>query len=250
LPGAYQLKATAKTELASLETEEEAELAGEKKGKVSVDLSLKGEYVIIESDELEADVYVNGKKKGVLKQGIYNLGPVSTDSSVEVHLEKHYDWGKAKTKSVKIGESSSYYLTFPEQVTASDVSSFLENHLDVTIRAVNLNDFSLVENDYDKSGKAYEEERKYIKYLNEKKITESLVKFEVRDVQRVNETQFKVKTYEEFNIYYGDGSAKFKTFANEYLVTVFPDGKIGMHSLVSNETLKSEDLHGPTEGQD
>lgn len=243
-PGSYKVKASATSDISTLETEQEVALANEPTGKVSVDLSLIGDYITVQSDEMDADVYVNGKKKGALKNGVLKLGPVTTDGSVEVHLEKQYDWGKAKTQSIYVGSSSSYFLSFPKQVSINDVRMFLGNHLQNWTRAISINDFSLIANDYDPSGKSLEEDRNYLKQLNDKKTTESLITFEVRDVQRTSETQYKVKTYEEYNIYYGDGSGKHKSFDNEYLLTQLSDGKLGFHSLLSNNTLKSEDIPG------
>lgn len=87
-----------------METEEEVDLADEQSGKVEVNLSLEGKYVTISSDEHDATVFVNGKKRGKLNYGSYNLGPVSTDETVEVHLEKTTDFGVMKSESIKIGD--------------------------------------------------------------------------------------------------------------------------------------------------
>lgn len=245
-PGTYVVKATAKTDLAALESEKEVELAGQKDGKVTVKLPLEGNYVTIESDADDADVYVNGKKRGKLKNGSYKLGPVPKDETVEVHLEKKFDWGTGKTENVKIGENSSYYLRFPKQASGSEVGEFMRTHIYKSVRAINLNDFSLVEGDYDKSGKSYKEDREYIAYLKKKGITEDLLRFEVRNVERTSESQYKVTSYEEYHIRYGDGSVKFKSFNNEHLITVTPEGKLMYHSLGANNTLKDEQISGPT----
>ena len=66
-PGAYVVKAKAKTELTELETEKEVDLADEKNGTVEVNLSLEGNYVTISSDESDATVFVNGKKMRKIK---------------------------------------------------------------------------------------------------------------------------------------------------------------------------------------
>ncbi|MFD3450172.1 zinc ribbon domain-containing protein [Microbacteriaceae bacterium 4G12] len=245
-PGTYIVKAKAKTDLTTLESEKEVELTGEKDGKVKVELPLEGKFVTIESDEDNATVYVNGKKRGTLNHGSYKLGPVPTDETVEVYLEKKFDWGQAKTESVKIGDNSTYYLRFPKQATESDVGEFIRTHLYNSVRAISLNDFSLVEGEYDKSGKSYTEDRDYIAYLKKKGITEDLLRVEVRNAQRVSATQYKVTTYEEYDIRYGDGSVKFKSFNNEHVITVTPEGKLLYHSLASNTTLKDEQKSGPT----
>ncbi|OJE39811.1 hypothetical protein BAQ47_12770 [Bacillus tropicus] len=245
-PGTYVVKATAKTELTELETEEEVDLADEQSGKVEVDLSLEGKYVTISSDENDATVFVNGKKRGKLNYGSYNLGPVSTDETVEVHLEKTTDFGVMKSESIKIGDQSTYYLKFPKETSSSAVGEFVRNHIYDNVRAISLNDFSLIENNYDKSGKSYKEDRDYLQYLHKKGITEDLLTMEVRNVERQSETKYKVTTYEEYHIRYGDGSVKFKSFNNDHIVTVNGNGKMLYHSLGANNTLKSEEVSGPT----
>jgi len=245
-PGTYVVKATAKTELTELETEKEVDLADEQSEKVKVDLSLEGKYVSISSDESDATVFVNGKKRGKLNYGSYKLGPVSTDETVEVHLEKTTDLGVMKSESVKIGDQSTYYLKFPKETSSSAVGEFVRNHIYDNVRAISLNDFSLIENNYDKSGKSYKEDRDYIQYLHKKGITEDLLTMEVRNVERQSATKYKVTTYEEYHIRYGDGSVKFKSFNNEHIITVNGNGKMLYHSLGANNTLKSEDVSGPT----
>ncbi|MDE7549394.1 zinc ribbon domain-containing protein [Bacillus tropicus] len=245
-PGTYVVKATAKTELTELETEEVVDLADEQSGKVEVDLSLEGKYVTISSDENDATVFVNGKKRGKLNYGSYNLGPVSTDETVEVHLEKTTDFGVMKSESIKIGDQSTYYLKFPKETSSSAVGEFVRNHIYDNVRAISLNDFSLIENNYDKSGKSYKEDRDYLQYLHKKGITEDLLTMEVRNIERQSETKYKVTTYEEYHIRYGDGSVKFKSFNNDHIVTVNGNGKMLYHSLGANNTLKSEEVSGPT----
>ncbi|WJX05117.1 zinc ribbon domain-containing protein [Bacillus cereus] len=245
-PGTYVVKATAKTELTELETEKEVDLADEQSEKVKVDLALEGKYVSISSDESDATVFVNGKKRGKLNYGSYKLGPVPTDETVEVHLEKTTDLGVMKSESVKIGDQSTYYLKFPKETSSSAVGEFVRNHIYDNVRAISLNDFSLIENNYDKSGKSYKEDRDYIQYLHKKGITEDLLTMEVRNVERQSATKYKVTTYEEYHIRYGDGSVKFKSFNNEHIITVNGNGKMLYHSLGANNTLKSEDVSGPT----
>ena len=67
---------------------------------------------------------------------------------------------------------------------------------------------------------------------------------EIRNVERQSATKYKVTTYEEYHIRYGDGSVKFKSFNNDHIVTVNGNGKILYHSLGANNTLKSEEVSG------
>ena len=151
-----------------------------------------------------------------------------------------------KSESIKIGDQSTYYLKFPKETSSSAVGEFVRNHIYDNVRAISLNDFSLIENNYDKSGKSYKEDRDYLQYLHKKGITEDLLTMEVRNVERQSETKYKVTTYEEYHIRYGDGSVKFKSFNNDHIVTVNGNGKMLYHSLGANNTLKSEEVSGPT----
>ncbi|MDM5465078.1 MULTISPECIES: zinc ribbon domain-containing protein [Bacillus cereus group] len=245
-PGAYVVKAKAKSELTELETEKEVDLANEKNGTVEVNLSLEGNYVTISSDEKEAAVFVNGQKRGKLSNGSYKLGPVATDETIEVHLEKNSDLGVIKSESIKIGEQSTYYLKFPKETSSSAAGEFVRTHIYDNVRAISLNDFSIIESNYDKSGPSYKEDREYLQYLHKKGITEDLLTMDIRNVERQSETKYKVTTYEEYHIRYGDGSVKFKSFNNEHIVTVNGNGKILYYSLGANNTLKSEEISGPT----
>lgn len=251
-PGSYVVKAKAKAELTQLETEKEVDLADEKKGTIEVNLSLEGNYVTISSDENEATVFVNGKKRGKLSNGSYKLGPVATDETIEVHLEKNTEVGTIKSESIKVGDQSTYYLKFPKEtpsvkeISSSAAGEFVRTHIYDNVRAISSNDFSIIANNYDKSGPSYKQDREYLQYLYKKGITEDLLTMEVRSVERQSATKYKVTTYEEYHIRYGDGSVKLKSFSNDHIVTVDGNGNILYHSLGANNTLKSEEISGPT----
>lgn len=256
-PGVYRVKAVAKMDFVTLENKKEVALIGENKKNIAVELPLEGYYVTIESNEDEAAVYVNGKQYGHLEKGSYELGPVATDETVEVYLEKNMDGETVLTDRVKIGEEDHYYLEFPEHkpnpaptpapetsVTSAEIEAFLSMHMYNSVRAINSRDFSIVEGEYDLSGKGYKTGRDYIAYLNKKGITEELLVFEVRNIERLNSSQYKVYSYEEYYIHYGDGSTKFKSFNSSHIVTVTNERNILYHSLASNETIQDKVVSG------
>lgn len=152
------------------------DLADEKKGTVEVNLSLEGNYVTISSDENEATVFVNGKKRGKLSNGSYKLGPVATDETIEVHLEKNTEVGTIKSESIKVGDQSTYYLKFPKEtpsvkeISSSAAGEFVRTHIYDNVRAISSNDFSIIANNYDKSGPSYKQDREYLQYLYKKEL--------------------------------------------------------------------------------
>ena len=109
-----------------------------------------------------------------------------------------------KSESVKIGDQSTYYLKFPK-ASSSAVGEFVRNHIYDNVRAISLNDFSLIEKNYDKSGNRIRK-TVIIYSIYTKGITEDLLTMEVRNVERQSDTKYKVTTYEEYHIRYGDGS--------------------------------------------
>ena len=66
------------------------------------------------------------RKCGKLNYGSYKLGPVPTDETVEVHLEKNAEFGVMKSESIKVGDQSTYYLKFPKEASSSAVGDFVQ----------------------------------------------------------------------------------------------------------------------------
>ena len=70
------------------------------------------------------------------------------------------------------------------------------------MQAINRGDFSVVKHLYDPNGVAHNSTKDYIQYLVKKGITEQLIAFEVKAISIIDDNQFNVKTYEEYEIDY------------------------------------------------
>ena len=110
-----------------------------------------------------------------MSNGSYKLGPVETDETVEVHLEKNTELGTIKSESIKVGDQSTYYLKFPKEtpsvkISSSAVGEFVRTHIYDNVRAISSNDFSIIANNYDKSGPSYKQDREYLQYLYQKEL--------------------------------------------------------------------------------
>ncbi|MEC2132252.1 J domain-containing protein [Brevibacillus centrosporus] len=150
----------------------------------------------------------------------------------------------AEQNVLKPSESMLLDTTINQSKVADDskINEFMYNYVFLSVEALNKNDFSIVEPHINPNGKKYDEQRKYIDYLRKKNIFERLLAFEARDIKQINESQLRVKTYEEYSIKYGDGTSKFKSFNSEYLVDVSENG-----SLLVNELLKTNEIESKTE---
>ncbi|GGE80749.1 zinc ribbon domain-containing protein [Priestia taiwanensis] len=238
LPGVYQFKAAFKDDLVTLDTEKEVVLMNYSDTPRKVDLQLKGHYITVQSNVDDGILYVNGEEKGKLEDGAMELGPIPNDGSVEIHLEKEFPFGKVQTEKVKVKKNTRYKLEFKKEVSEDDLERFITDHLEAAISAINSGIFSYVEPDYDESGPAYKQDKDYMKSLYDRKIKEELVTAKLEKTERVNETQYKLYTYEEFNIIKPDSEPVLKKFNNVYLVTVTENNRIGLHSLVENKEIK------------
>lgn len=125
-----------------------------------------------------------------------------------------------------------------ENVSTEDLEHFLQNYGYSTMDAIRMNDFSYTEPYLDPNGKSYNESREYIAYLNSKNISENLLTLEVTDVFNLNDETYQVNTYEEYDIFYEDGSSKFKSFNSQYKVKLI-DGQLYINELI--DTIVSEE---------
>lgn len=56
----------------------------------------------ISSQFYDAEIFINGKATGILVKDGKNIGPLPTDGSVKVHLEKEFPWGRVKGDEVTV----------------------------------------------------------------------------------------------------------------------------------------------------
>ncbi|AUO12975.1 TcaA NTF2-like domain-containing protein [Priestia megaterium] len=123
--------------------------------------------------------------------------------------------------------------------TAQQVSDFMAGYSRDSIEAVNSRNFTVVEDSLDPSGKAYKEQRDYLKYLEKKNITEESLGFTVNKVVSVDQSTYKVTTQEEYEIFYDDGSSKIKSFSSSYIVKVLANGNLAVNELLYTQELSS-----------
>lgn len=123
--------------------------------------------------------------------------------------------------------------------TAQQVSDFMAGYSSDSIEAVNSRNFTVVEDSLDPSGKAYKEQRDYLKYLEKKNITEESLGFTVNKVVSVDQSTYKVTTQEEYEIFYDDGSSKIKSFSSSYIVKVLANGNLAVNELLYTQELSS-----------
>ncbi|OXM83524.1 TcaA NTF2-like domain-containing protein [Paenibacillus rigui] len=116
------------------------------------------------------------------------------------------------------------------------VKIFVEDYLIKGIKALDTNDFSYVESYIDTKGKKYKEQLEYMDYLKNKGIKESLLAVEAKSAEKLDDSSFKVTTFEQYDIFYGDGSRKIKSFTSKYKIV-----KSGNNGFLVNELLETKE---------
>lgn len=251
-PGIYTFKAVSNKTDSTLEKKQKVDVTKAIHNKTQVYLELEGEYIYPSSNYKSAHLFVNGKDTGLEIGDMNNgFGPVSTDGSVIVHAEKKFKDGVKRSKKVKVEDETDLYLPIGEDETSEleesgedddvHVGDFLKHHVSTSMDAVNQHDFSLVEDSFIKGSKYEKQAKEYIKYLKKKGITEQLKAFDIKDIQQQSDDLYVIETYEQFDIYYKDGSAKRKSFNSRYAVTLTEDGP-KIKDLLESKQLQSENI--------
>lgn len=251
-PGIYTFKAVPNNADGTLETKQKVDITKSIHNKAQVYLELEGEYIYPSSNYKSAHLFVNGKDTGLEIGDMNNgFGPVSTDGSVVVHAEKEFKDGVKRSKKIKVEDETDLYLPIGEDETsrveeqAEDgdvhVGDFLKHYVSASMDAINQRDFSLIEDLFIK-GSTYEKQAKeYVKYLKKKGITEELKAFDIRDMKRLSDDSYVIETYEQFDIYYQDGSARRKSFNSRYAVVLTEEGP-KVKGLLESKQLSSEKI--------
>ncbi|WP_159433177.1 zinc ribbon domain-containing protein [Bacillus massilinigeriensis] len=252
-PGKQEIKGIYNGDYTKMTKSGELDFSLSSKNKLDVSFNFDGQYVIVYSNYDDAVLYVNGKNTGVLVADIDELGPIETDGSLTVFAERKQDGKTVKSNKVKIVDESNVWLLFEEEeekvetavktsdsVSNEEIEQFMETYFYTSVSAINSRDFSISEPFLDPKGKSYKESKNYISYIEENGITENFQGMEIKEVKKTKEG-YQVKTEEGYNIYYGDGSAKYKEFQSQFLLTQHEDG-LKVHTLQKTEEIKSEDL--------
>ncbi|MBT2257857.1 zinc ribbon domain-containing protein [Priestia megaterium] len=137
----------------------------------------------------------------------------------------------------EVDSSEAQTPTYGGGITDSEierVSSFTEQYMNATIASIESEDFSVASPYIDPNGPKYKEQKDYTAYLIKKGIKEDLLNFEVNDVSKIDDSTYKVATFEEYNITYGDGSVKYKRFHSVHKVKRLSNGDLGVYQLVSS----------------
>ncbi|MBC6975813.1 YARHG domain-containing protein [Bacillus sp. Xin] len=123
-PGVQTFQSEFKNDYVKLKREEKVVLMKQNQNNVTVDLSLKGHYITIQTNVAGATLYANQKPITTLTGEEFKWGPVATDGSVSIYLEKEGASGKERTKVEPISTNQYYTLSFQKKSEEQPKSSY------------------------------------------------------------------------------------------------------------------------------
>ncbi|AZJ19413.1 zinc ribbon domain-containing protein [Bacillus wiedmannii] len=115
LPGTQVFQAEYKNDYVKLSREEKVVLMKQGQNNVTIDLTLQGQYITVQTNVPGATLYVNQKPVTALAGEEITWGPVATDGSATIYLERNGESGRETTKVETVTALSSYNLPFEKK---------------------------------------------------------------------------------------------------------------------------------------
>ncbi|WP_242237770.1 YARHG domain-containing protein [Bacillus cereus group sp. BfR-BA-01316] len=121
LPGAQVFQSEYKNDYVKLSREEKVVLMKQSQNNVTIDLTLQGQYITVQTNEPGATLYVNQKPVTALTGEEITWGPIATDGSAAIYLERNGENGREMTKVETVTALSAYSLPFQKKSTEKTV---------------------------------------------------------------------------------------------------------------------------------
>ncbi|KMP26334.1 TcaA 3rd/4th domain-containing protein [Bacillus wiedmannii] len=121
LPGTQVFQSEYKNDYVKLSREEKVVLMKQDQNNVTIDLTLQAQYITVQTNAPGATLYVNQKPVTALAREEITWGPVATDGSATIYLERNGENGRETTKVETVTALSSYNLPFEKKGTEKNV---------------------------------------------------------------------------------------------------------------------------------
>jgi uncharacterized membrane protein YvbJ len=115
LPGTQVFQSEYKNDYVKLSREEKVVLMKQSQNNVTVDLTLQGQYITVQTNASGATLYVNQKPVTALTGEEITWGPIATDGSAAIYLERNGENGRETTKVETVTALAAYNLPFQKK---------------------------------------------------------------------------------------------------------------------------------------
>lgn len=163
-----------------------------------------------DGSDMEATVALDGSKK------LYSASPGTATASAPA---------QENTTEKNTGSS----------VPADEIENFMVDYNMVSVAAINMSDFSMVEDMVATSGPRYKEQRDYIDYTEAEGIYEDFLSTQVESIKEMDGNTWEVVTIEEFMIHKNDSSSK-KKFRTKNVIKRI-NGDLQLYKLIETKQI-------------
>lgn len=101
IPGTYNIKGIYEGEYGNIEDNETVQLVNKENEK---ELKLKGVTLTVDSNYKDAKVFINEEDSSRTVEEFKEIGPMPSDGSYKIYLEKEFPWGVVKSEEKVIGD--------------------------------------------------------------------------------------------------------------------------------------------------
>jgi uncharacterized membrane protein YvbJ len=140
MPGNYKVSAEKQAPFALLKEEQQYSIFERLSSTADIDLSLTGGTLVLESNFDETAIFVNGKSIGKTIKEMSEISPISFNSTIRVHGEQQFPWGKEKSPEILIEESTtSADITpkpFAEEATRKPIVDLINQFVKEELQAL------------------------------------------------------------------------------------------------------------------
>lgn len=156
VPGVYTITAKLNTNYGIVESSKELILLQDETIKLPFDATL----LTIASNFNDASVYINGISADLTVEGVKNFGPIPSNKSIEVFLEKDFPWGKVKSEPYEITDVT--LLNIPlngmNEKCKKDIQITMDSFFISIFEALNTGDLNIINScNEDAKNSIYEE---------------------------------------------------------------------------------------------
>jgi uncharacterized membrane protein YvbJ len=149
IPGVYNISGLLKSEYGNVENSDE-ELIME---NTEITMDFQAVTVLVTSEFTDAQIFVGENDTNCMVRDKTKIGPLPSDGSVAMHLEKDFPWGRVKGQEVIVGDSPNIKLDIKleNDNLKSDIKGVVDTYYSGVFDALNKEDKSLILNSTDQA---------------------------------------------------------------------------------------------------
>lgn len=121
IPGIYDIRAKIKGPFGEIESSDKFSLISKNS---KVDIPVKAVNVSVEGNYTDSKVFINGEDTGKTIDQFKNIGPMPSDGSLKIHVEKNFPWSVVKSEEKAVEHLS--YLRFDLNPMTEELRKNLE----------------------------------------------------------------------------------------------------------------------------